>query len=188
VVFADLMQTVWHDGPRAVGIAFLATVLLLIVTFREQKQRWLTLLSLVVGVLWMAGAMAVLGMRLNFLNFVAFPITFGNGVDYAVNVMRRYADEVDAGRDRLSAVRESVEGTGGAVILCSLTTVIGYISLHTSSNQALNSFGAATAISEVTCLAAAVLALPAMLYLLGRRRRAKQVEDVPSRDARASGV
>lgn len=188
VVFSDLMQTVWRDGPRAVGVAFLATVLLLIVTFREQKQRWLTLGALLVGIVWMAGAMAVLGMRLNFLNFLAFPITFGNGVDYAVNVMRRYADEVEAGRDRLAAVKESVEGTGGAVILCSMTTVIGYISLHTSSNQALNSFGEATAISEVTCLMAAVLALPAALYLMGRRARAKERAGGRTGDARAGRV
>lgn len=185
VVFSDLMQTVYRDGPRAIGVAFLATVLLLIVTFREQKQRWLTLISLLMGILWMAGSMALLGMKLNFLNFLAFPITFGNGVDYAVNVMRRYADEVEAGRDRLAAVKESVEGTGGAVILCSLTTVIGYISLHTSSNQALNSFGEATAISEITCLAAAVLVLPAALYVLGKRARAKAAS-APERDARVA--
>ena len=74
------------------------------------------------------------------------------------------------------------------MILCSLTTIIGYISLYTSSNQALNSFGAAMAISEVTCLAAAVLALPAALYLLGVRRAKEQAAAAPPRDARASGV
>jgi hypothetical protein len=63
-----------------------------------------------------------------------------------------------------------VSGTGGAVILCSLTTIIGYISLHASSNKALNSFGAAMAISEVTCVLAGVLTLPALLVLLARRR------------------
>ena len=188
VVFSDVMETVWEDGPRAIAIAFLATVLLLIVTFREQRQRWLTLLSLLVGVLWMAGTMALFGMRLNFLNFVAFPITFGNGVDYAVNVMRRYADEREEGRAPIASVKEAVEGTGGAVILCSLTTVIGYFSLHVSSNQALNSFGEATAIGEITCLAAAVLALPALLYLLARREEARAGKAPSGRDARAAGV
>lgn len=170
VVFSDVMQTIWHDGPRAVGIALMAVILLLVVTFREQRERWVTLGALIAGILWMAGAMALMGMRLNFLNFIAFPIAFGNGVDYAVNVVRRYADDVEAGMDRVAAVRDSVEGTGGAVILCSLTTVIGYMSLHTSSNRALNSFGMATAISEVTCLAAAVIALPAVLHLMAERR------------------
>ncbi|MFK7990365.1 MAG: RND family transporter [Sandaracinaceae bacterium] len=169
VVFGDLTETVWRDGPRAIGIACVATILLLALTFRSHKQRWLTLASLLVGILWMAATMAGFGMRLNFLNFVAFPITFGNGADYGVNVMRRYADETEGGMRPLAAVKAAVEGTGGAVILCSLTTVIGYISLYTSSNHALNSFGAAMAISEVTCLAAAVLALPAGLALLANR-------------------
>lgn len=170
VVMSDVMRKIWDDGPRAIGIAFVATVLLVLFAFRRHRDRWATIGALLVGILWMAGTMAAFGMHLNFLNFVAFPITFGNGADYGVNVMRRVSQETDGGADLLTAVRRAVEGTGGAVVLCSLTTVIGYISIYTSSNQALNSFGAAMAISEVTCLAAAVLALPAALCLFARRR------------------
>ncbi|HJL16038.1 MAG TPA: MMPL family transporter [Sandaracinaceae bacterium LLY-WYZ-13_1] len=193
VVFSDLMHQIWSDGPRAIGIAFLATVLLLGFTFRRHRERSLTLASLLVGILWMAGTMAAFGMRLNFLNFVAFPITFGNGADYGVNVMRRVAAEEDDGeRSPLRAIRAAVEGTGGAVILCSLTTVIGYISIYTSSNRALNSFGAAMAISEVTCLFAAVVALPAALYLWSRRGRGAPEGDwrevKGAEDARSSEV
>ncbi|MEQ8461282.1 MAG: MMPL family transporter [Sandaracinaceae bacterium] len=192
VVFVDLVDTIFEDGPRAIGIAMLATMLLLAVTFRKHRERWLTLTSLLVGIIWMAGTMAIFGMRLNFLNFVAFPITFGNGADYGVNVMRRVDEEEEEGKSPLDAIRASVEGTGGAVILCSLTTVIGYISIYTSSNQALNSFGAAMAISEVTCLAAAVLALPAALHLWAERsaKKAKPEgrESHPGRDVRASEV
>ncbi len=189
VVFADLSESVWRDGPRAVTVSLLATILLLLVTFRGGRISWLTLGALLVGILWMAGAMALLGMRLNFLNFVAFPITFGNGVDYAVNVMRRYAEERDLRGDGLGAIRAAVEETGGAVVLCSLTTVIGYISLYTSTNQALNSFGAAMAISEVTCLAAAVIALPALLLVLTSRGQAtRPASDEPTADARPSRV
>lgn len=190
VVFVDLVETIFSDGPRAIGIAMLATMLLLAVTFRKHRERWLTLTSLLVGIVWMAGTMALFGMRLNFLNFVAFPITFGNGADYGVNVMRRVDEEEEDGKSPLDAIRASVEGTGGAVILCSLTTVIGYISIYTSSNQALNSFGAAMAISEVTCLAAAVLALPAALHLWAKRTadRPAPRESHPGRDVRASEV
>ncbi|MGF1466987.1 MAG: RND family transporter [Sandaracinaceae bacterium] len=170
VVFADLNRSVWREGPRTVGVSLLATIVLVILTFRRTRERFLTLGALLVGILWMAGTMAAFDMRLNFLNFVAFPITFGNGVDYAVNVMRRYVEERGRRGEGLGAIQRSVEETGGAVVLCSLTTVIGYTSLYTSTNQALNSFGAAMAISEVTCLAAAVLALPAALLLLARRR------------------
>src|SRR5690606_30332273 len=65
VVFSAVMESVWTDGPRAVGIALVATVLLVILTFRQHKDRWLTLLALLVGVVWMAGTMALFGIRLN---------------------------------------------------------------------------------------------------------------------------
>lgn len=185
VVFSDLMQQIWSDGPKTVGVAFLATVLLVGLTFKKNRARWLTIASLLVGILWMAGAMAALGMRLNFLNFVAFPITFGNGADYAVNVVQRYVDELKRpGATSAQAVRASVEGAGGAVILCALTTIIGYISIHASSNQALNSFGAAMGLSEVMCLGAAVLALPAAMHVLGPGR----VEAAATEDARPGSV
>ncbi len=162
-VFADIVEAVLQDGPRAIAMSFFATLFLALLAFRRTRERFLTMLALLLGIVWMAGTMALAGMKLNFLNFVAFPITFGNGVDYGVNVMRRYTLERDAGNE--DAVAASVERTGGAVALCSLTTVIGYSSLYTSANLAINSFGAAMAISEVTCLASAVLTMPALLLL-----------------------
>ena len=166
-VFADLIAAVYEDMPKAIGAAFFATVVLVLVSFRRRRDSLLSIMALLMGILWMAGAMAGLGMKLNFLNFVAFPITFGNGVDYSINVMRRYRLEEQAGNKEpiLSAVRLS----GGAVVLCSLTTIVGYTSLYVSANQAMNSFGLAMAISEVTCLVAAVLTMPAVMIILTRR-------------------
>ena len=169
-VFADMIEVIWTDGPKAILASLIATLALVLAAFTRGRERLLTLIALFLGIVWMAGTMWAFGMRLNFLNFVAFPITFGNGVDYAVNVMRRYKVEMDGGNpDQEGAVRVSVEETGGAVVLNSLTTIIGYTSLYTSANLALNSFGAAMAISEITCVLAALLTMPAIMLLLARR-------------------
>ncbi len=167
-VMADLVSAIRTDGPKAVALSFVATVILLVITFRTMRARAITLASHLVGIVWMVGLMAALGIKVNFLNFVALPITFGNGVDYGVNVMRRYLEERD-GKDARAAAAAAIRETGGAVTLCSLTTVIGYLALYTSPNQAVNSFGAAMSISEITCVAAAVIALPAALVLVDRR-------------------
>ena len=173
-VFADMIEVVWVDGPKAVIASFLATLVLVSIAFRSAWQRLLSMMALLMGIAWMGGAMALLGMKLNFLNFVAFPITFGNGVDYGVNVMRRVGAETKvAGVSIEQAVRRAIEETGGAVTLCSLTTILGYGALHVSSNKALNSFATAMVISEVTCLLAAVIAMPAMLVWRERRRSAR---------------
>jgi len=104
-------------------------------------------------------------MRINFLNFMALPITVGVGADYAVNVMRRWDLSV-VERERAAFVR-----TGGAVVLCSLTTVLGYAALLTSINGAVRSFGLAAAAGEVIMLMAATVFLPS--WVMAWRRNAE---------------
>ena len=166
-VFADVVEAVYEDMPKAIGAAFLATLILVLGAFSHRSDSLLSIMALLLGILWMVGAMALLGMKLNFLNFVAFPITFGNGVDYSINVVRRYRLEKRAGN--ADPIAAAVKLSGGAVVLCSLTTIVGYSSLYVSANLAMNSFGLAMAISEVTCLLAAVLTMPALMILLRRR-------------------
>jgi len=83
--------------------------------------------------------------------------------------MRRYQQEVDSGASG-DPIEAAVQETGGAILVCSLTTIFGYSSLHTSANRALNSFGLAAVIGEVACVLAALVALSATLVLVERRR------------------
>ncbi len=167
-VFADMIDAVYQDMPKAIGGALLVTMMLAFFGFRRFKDRIAALAALGMGVLWMAAAMAAAGMKLHFLNFIAFPITFGNGVDYPVNVLRRYENEAARGDEH--AILDAVTHSGGAVLLCSMTTIIGYSSLLVSDNLAMNSFGLAMAISEVTCCASAILSVPAFILWRARRR------------------
>src|SRR5262249_39354040 len=104
---------------------------------------------------------------LNFLNFVALPISIGVGADYALNMMARREKEPDAKIERV------IIETGGAVILCSLTTTLGYLALLLSINRAVRSFGLVAAVGEVTTLLAAVLVLPSVL--ISRRKAPEPV-------------
>jgi len=169
VVFADLLSSLYSDGPVTIAFSLGTTVLLLAFSFRRHRDRMLAFVSMIAGAVWMTGLLAGTGIRLNFLNMVAFPITFGIGLEYGVNFVKRYREEVASGKPELDAVRAALEGAGGAVILCSLTTLIGYVSLFVSTNQALNSFGYAMAASEITCLAPAILTAPAILVVVARR-------------------
>jgi predicted RND superfamily exporter protein len=115
-------------------------------------------------------AAGLCGIRINFLDFVALPITIGIGIDYAVNVAARHRVE-----GRGSAVR-ILTATGPAVALCSFTTVIGYASLLFSANQGIRSFGLSALIGELTCVFAALVLAPALLDLRWRRNRSPTFE------------
>ncbi len=127
------------------------------------------LASLFTGVLWLFAILQWFELKINFLNFIALPITFGIGVDYAVNVFHRYREEKKKNRCNGPAIINAVYHTGGAVMLASATTAIGWSSLLIAGNQAFVSFGRIAMIGEVTCVVAAVLVIPATLIVLAKK-------------------
>jgi hypothetical protein len=157
VIFADMLKTVIHDIPPSVLLSFGMTVLAVVLTFRRGTHSFAAIGALLIGLGWVALAMVALRLKINFFNFIALPISFGIGVDYAVNLLQRH--DSDPGEGALGVLRS----TGGAVILCSLTTMLGYVALLGSINQAIRSLGQLAVLGEVGCLLAAVLVLPAAL-------------------------
>jgi uncharacterized protein len=161
VVFAAMIRSITRDAPLASAVALGAVVLMVLLTIGVRGAP-LVLGPLLCGAAWTLGGAALLDVRANFLNFIALPITFGIGVDYSVNIYLRWRDEGDPAR--------AVEATGGAVALCSLTTVIGYGALLVADNQALRSFGSVAIVGELACLAAGLVALPAWLAMAYKRK------------------
>ncbi len=157
VIYADIWEAIIGDVPKAVVVSLIVTLVVVALAFRRGAASAVVLVALLTGVLWMTGLLGTAGVKLNFLNFIALPLTFGIGVDYAVNVMQRYRREGPGGAIR--AVKE----TGGAVVLCSLTTVFGYLALIKSMNYGVRSLGVAAVLGEIACLLAAIIVLPAAL-------------------------
>lgn len=174
---ADMITAIMKDGPKATLFAFVSVLMLVIVVFGQPRYVGFVIVSLLTGVCWMTGLMAGLGLKINFLNFIALPITFGIGIDYAVNIVSRYKNERAD-----QAIRTVLENTGGAVVLCSITTIIGYGSLLIASNQAFVSFGKLAVLGELTCLLAAIFVLPAIWAHLSERiaGKAPKVGHLPS--------
>ncbi len=162
VILADMLHAVVRDVPRAISLSFALTLVMIVLAFRRGPYLVAVLFALAVGSGGVACFLAFTNTKLNFLNFAALPITFGIGVDYAVNIAQRY--EADRGKDILAVLRTS----GGAVVLCSLTTMLGYVALLGSHNAAIRGLGTIAAVGELSCLLAAVLVLPS-LWLLAER-------------------
>jgi predicted RND superfamily exporter protein len=172
-VSADMLSAILKEGPIATLVSWLAVVILTILLFRNVHLSVLVLGSLLLGVIWLMALLVWFDLKINFLNFIALPITFGIGVDYAVNVFERYREErTHTEMDSSHAVIRAVYHTGGAVVLASLTTIIGWGSLLIAGNQAFVSFGKVAVIGELTCVTVAVLVIPAVLIALqGRKNR-----------------
>jgi predicted RND superfamily exporter protein len=164
VIFADLLTDIDKEGPRTTLLSFAGVFLLVILFFRHVRTSVEVLGSLTVGVALMSGVAALLHLKINFFNFIVYPITFGIAVDYGANVAARV-------HERGGRVLDALAEVGPAVALCSWTSIIGYGSLLVSANRALRSFGEYAMIGEVTTILTALVLLPALLIIAQRQRR-----------------
>lgn len=171
MVFAELIRSIRADGPKAAALALLLVLVVVFVATSTVRGTLIVAASLLWSVLVTAATMAFLGVRVNFLNFVALPITLGIGCEYPFNVFDRI--RLCGGR-----IGEAVRLSGGPVALCSYTTIVGYGSLALSDNQALRSFGKIAAVGELVCLAGALVVVPVLVALWPGRA---QTESSPLR-------
>jgi predicted RND superfamily exporter protein len=180
VIYADMIQAIVEDAPKPVFVAVIGVVVIILIAFRGSPKALGVFIPWLFGVSMLVAFLYLKNVKLNFLNFIVLPITFGIGADYSHNLMQRYLAEKGQNLERVF-----IE-TGGALVLCSLTTSIGYVALMFSINKGIASFGAAAAMGELTCLLSSVLILPSFLVLLNKRNQAKEapkLEEQSSSDA-----
>ena len=164
-IFAEMLESIRRDGPIASGVALCAVIAVVILASRGARSVVAVLGALAIGVAALVGWAAIFDARINYVNFIALPITLGIGCEYPFNIADR-ARLLDG--DAAEAVRRSA----GAVLMCSFTTVVGYGSLIFSDFQALEGFGKLAVVGEVGCVFGAVFFVPALLSALGSFSRA----------------
>lgn len=154
---------------RAAAIAAGLVLLLLILDLRGLRGALFALVPTILGWLWMLALMAALGMSFNVANIVCLPLVLGIGTAFGVHMMHR-ADESAGRNGGHASLDDVVRGTGGAVIISALTTMVGFAALMLGEHGAMQSLGLSMVIGLGTCLVASVFVLPALLSLLGRAR------------------
>jgi predicted RND superfamily exporter protein len=168
VIYADMIKSIVEDAPKPIFVAVIGVIVIILIAFRGSSRALGVFIPWLFGVSMLVAFLYLKNVKLNFLNFIVLPITFGIGADYSHNLMQRYLAEKGQNLERVF-----IE-TGGALVLCSLTTSIGYIALMFSINKGIASFGVAAAVGELTCLLSSVLILPSFLVLLNKRNQAKE--------------
>jgi predicted RND superfamily exporter protein len=157
VFMGEIIRLVRDEAPHVVLVVCGLVALVLVPIFMRRPLRIPLVVATVAAVAVCAQAiMLALGVQLNMLNFAAVPITIGVGSDYAVNLLGAMdAFETDA--------RRACAQMGGGIFLCSLTTIVGYISLVVAQSGALRTFGWAAVLGEAMAVTTVLLVLPVVL-------------------------
>ncbi len=165
IIVADMLTMITHEGPLAVLLSVGVVFLIILVNLRYLKGTLLVMTPLLFGIVWMGGAMYLMGMELNFFNLVVFPSLVGIGIDDGVHIYHRYREE---GPGSLPFV---LQRTGMPVLLTTVTSCVGYSGLLFAHHPGLQSIGKLAVVGLTATLVSAYLILPALLEVFGAGRK-----------------
>ena len=115
------------------------------------------MVPLVVGTIWMIGVMELSGLDFTMMNLLALPLIICIGIDNGVYILHRWKIEKN-----LDIVYRS---TGKAILLVSISTMLGFGSLWFITYRGLGSAGIALFIGIGTCFLATLIVIPIILGL-----------------------
>jgi len=151
------------DGVRASIAAVAVVFLILLIDFRNLKLAILTTVPLLCSFAALFGFMGLAGIKFDFVNIIAVPLLIGIGIDDAVHISHRYLYEGKGSMDTVIAK------TGSAVLLTTLTTMIGFGSFIPSIMRAMRSTGIVLTIAMAIAFLFSVLLHPSILILTGEK-------------------
>ncbi|AXI71644.1 MULTISPECIES: MMPL family transporter [Streptomyces] len=167
------MQTIiQEDLLRAELIALPVTLVLLVMVFGSAVA---ALLPLLVGIVAILGTNAVLRGLTEFTDVSVFAMNLttalglGLAIDYALFIVRRFREELDAGADTRTAVGTTLRTAGRTVLFSALTVAVSLSAMLVFPQYFLRSFAYAGIAVVLLAAAAALILLPAAFMLLGHR-------------------
>ncbi len=132
------------------------------------RDTFLAVLPLGACMLQLFGIMGFLNIPFNPANMISLPLMLGMGVDNGINIVYDFRRQTD--RYRMSP------STAVAVILNTLTTMVGFAVLMIADHRGLQSLGRVLTIGMSCCLVSSLVILPAFLAWISRNRREKDLE------------
>ena len=107
---------------------------------------------------------------------LATMIGLGVGIDYALFLITRHQENLEAGLPVHESIASAVATSGSAIVFAGGTVVVALVSLRVAGIPLLSTLGLASAIAVLTAVLAAISLMPALLGLLGRRVNAVSVK------------
>ena len=169
-VTSEINHTIEQDLLKAESIAFPLLMLLMIFVFGSVVAAGLPLM---IAVLTILGSFFFIWLSTLFTETSTFSVNLvtglglGLGIDYALLMVNRYREERQRKQDVAKAVETTLLTAGRTVFFSGLTVALVMVALNFFPQTFLRSFALAGLVSVSLAVAAALIALPAIMNLLG---------------------
>lgn len=165
LLLADIKHVLEHELPRAILLSFFSVLAVLILAFRSLRQAGIILAPLFAGITLMIGIIHFSSFSFNLFNMVVIPTIIGIGIDSCIHIYDRFRST------GMSDVDGTMRTTGAAVLISSVTTLIGFVSIIFGAHKGVTSIGTVSSIGIVSVTLCALVLFPLLLSFISHRQK-----------------
>jgi hopanoid biosynthesis associated RND transporter like protein HpnN len=152
-----------RDTSLAGTLSFVLVVVVLSFAFRSYRMVTAAAITLVVGFVWTAGYATLAVGRLNPAS-IAFAVLFiGLGVDFMIHLGMMVVAALRSGSDVPSALMSAARETGSALVLCALSTAIGFLAFLPTDYRGVSELGVISAGGMIVILTLTLTLFPVLV-------------------------
>lgn len=169
-------------GAQDAGIiAIIGVAIILLIALRSAGSVITVLISLMLGLIFTAAFATLAVGHLNLISIAFAVLYIGLGVDYAIHLLLRYAELGKIGLSQLDMLLTAGRDTGRSLIICAITTAIGFYAFIPTTYQGIAELGIISGTGMLISLVVTLTVIPALQRYVPIQPQSFQPEDCSSR-------
>ena len=156
------------DQSLSTILSVLIVLLITAFVFRSLRYGILTIVPVLSGIMINYVFMFIAGIPFDMVTVSFSSIAIGCGVDDAIHFMFRFRDKHSSLNDAKKALESTMKETGRAIIMTTISIVVGMMMLSFASYTPIRYFGLLMSVTLFGCMASTLLFMPPFTILTFR--------------------
>ncbi len=163
VIMADFARLIFRGQVKSLILALSLVLILLAIIFRSLKAGIISSIPLASSILILFGFMGFAGIAIDAATALLSSIMIGVGVDFTIQFLWHFKRVLGEGSSYEDSVMTSMTKIGRSIMINALAVMSGFSVLIFSGFSSIRFFGYLVFISIGSCLAGALVIIPAIL-------------------------
>ena len=181
-----------RNQKKEIFISGVVSVVLVCFIMMLLYRKWIgvtiALVSIGISLLLFMGILGLLGRELSVMSALYPVLMLIVGTSDVVHIMTRYLDELYNGKDKKTAMRQTIKEIGLATLMTSLTTAIGFASLLSSRLAPVRDFGINAALGVIVAFITVIFLTTTLLSYFEKEQISRPFDGVSKWDGLLKGI
>ncbi len=170
-LYNNVLQSLYDSQIKTLLTVYLCIGIMLLLLFKNIKLVLYILIPNLIPVTLVLGTLGWAGIPLDFMTITIAAISVGLSVDFAIQFLYRYREEIRLNQPQIKAYEITFNSIGRAIFTTVTTTAIGFILFIFSNFNPLLYFGLLTSLAIISAGIATLTMIPALINTFGLKKK-----------------